>query len=140
MATGPRILITGFGPFPGAPVNPTAAMIEALAADPAALDGAIYHTYSAYSRSLDMLNPAYQMLDIVPKGRDEDALSYPMEWVPPARRISGSVASVPYRQWSTNSRTSVCPTVPTIKTPPSLVQPPFSLTDRKTARTPASHS
>ena len=39
MATGPRILITGFGPFPGAPVNPTAAMIEALAADPAALDG-----------------------------------------------------------------------------------------------------
>ncbi|MBO6719375.1 MAG: DUF899 domain-containing protein [Rhizobiaceae bacterium] len=44
-------------------------------------DGAIYHTYSAYSRGLDMLNPTYQLLDIVPKGRDEDALSYPMEWV-----------------------------------------------------------
>lgn len=44
-------------------------------------DGGIYHTYSAYARGLDMLNPAYQMLDIVPKGRDEDALSYPMEWV-----------------------------------------------------------
>ena len=44
-------------------------------------DGAIYHTYSAYSRGLDMLNPTYQMLDIVPKGRDEAALSYPMEWL-----------------------------------------------------------
>lgn len=39
MAAGPRILITGFGPFPGAPVNPTAAMIEALAANPRALAG-----------------------------------------------------------------------------------------------------
>lgn len=38
MSAGPRILVTGFGPFPGAPVNPTAAMIEALAADRAALD------------------------------------------------------------------------------------------------------
>jgi predicted dithiol-disulfide oxidoreductase (DUF899 family) len=44
-------------------------------------DGEIHHTYSAYARGLDMLNPTYQMLDIVPKGRDEDALSYPMEWV-----------------------------------------------------------
>ena len=44
-------------------------------------DGAVYHTYSAYSRGLDMLNPTYHMLDIVPKGRDEDALSYPMEWL-----------------------------------------------------------
>ena len=41
MAAGPRILITGFGPFPGAPVNPTAAMIEALAAGPSNLAGEI---------------------------------------------------------------------------------------------------
>ncbi|HEX6487428.1 MAG TPA: thioredoxin family protein [Candidatus Dormibacteraeota bacterium] len=34
-------------------------------------DGRIYHTYSAYSRGLDMLNVAYHYLDLVPKGRDE---------------------------------------------------------------------
>jgi len=35
-------------------------------------DGAIFHTYSAYSRGLDMLNVAYHYMDLVPKGRDED--------------------------------------------------------------------
>ena len=34
-------------------------------------DGAIYHTYSCYARGLDMLNGAYHLLDLVPKGRDE---------------------------------------------------------------------
>ena len=28
-----------------------------------------------------MLNGAYHYLDLVPKGRDEDALSYPMAWL-----------------------------------------------------------
>ncbi|WP_455854590.1 hypothetical protein [Ensifer canadensis] len=28
-----------------------------------------------------MLNGAYHFLDLVPKGRDEDSLNYPMEWV-----------------------------------------------------------
>ncbi len=31
----------------------------------------IYHTYSTYSRGLDPYNLTYQLLDIVPKGRDE---------------------------------------------------------------------
>jgi predicted dithiol-disulfide oxidoreductase (DUF899 family) len=44
-------------------------------------DGAIYHTYSCYSRGLDMLNGAYHLLDLVPKGRDEAGLSYTMEWL-----------------------------------------------------------
>jgi predicted dithiol-disulfide oxidoreductase (DUF899 family) len=44
-------------------------------------DGSIFRTYSCYARGLDMLNGAYHYLDIAPKGRDEDALSYPMEWV-----------------------------------------------------------
>ncbi|MBV7336154.1 DUF899 domain-containing protein [Chloroflexi bacterium TSY] len=43
--------------------------------------GDIYHTYSCYSRGLDMLNGAYQYLDIVPKGRDEEQLPYSMDWV-----------------------------------------------------------
>src|SRR5713101_3812354 len=34
-------------------------------------DGTIFHTYSCYSRGVDMLNGAYHYLDLVPKGRDE---------------------------------------------------------------------
>lgn len=44
-------------------------------------DGAILHTYSCYARGLDMMNAAYQFLDLVPKGRDEGALPYTMSWV-----------------------------------------------------------
>jgi len=33
--------------------------------------GAIYQTYAAYARGIDMLNTAYHYLDILPKGRDE---------------------------------------------------------------------
>jgi predicted dithiol-disulfide oxidoreductase (DUF899 family) len=45
------------------------------------LGGAIYHTYSTYARGLDMLNGAYHLLDLTPKGRDEAGLSFTMEWV-----------------------------------------------------------
>ena len=34
-------------------------------------DGAVYHTYSAYARGLDVLWAAYQWLDRAPKGRNE---------------------------------------------------------------------
>jgi predicted dithiol-disulfide oxidoreductase (DUF899 family) len=44
-------------------------------------DGTVYHSYSTFSRGLDTLNPVYQLLDLVPKGRDEDSLPYPMDWV-----------------------------------------------------------
>jgi len=33
--------------------------------------GEIYHTYSTYSRGLDILNGAYNYIDLSPKGRDE---------------------------------------------------------------------
>jgi len=44
-------------------------------------DGSVFHTYSCYSRGLDMLNAAYHHLDLVPKGRDEDGLAYSMAWL-----------------------------------------------------------
>lgn len=44
-------------------------------------DGAIYRTYSTYARGLDMLNGAYQLLDITSKGRDEESLPFSMSWV-----------------------------------------------------------
>jgi predicted dithiol-disulfide oxidoreductase (DUF899 family) len=43
--------------------------------------GKVFHTYSTYARGLDMLNAAYHYLDLVPKGRDEAALDWPMQWV-----------------------------------------------------------
>ena len=43
--------------------------------------GAIFHTYSAYARGLDMLVGAYNYLDLVPKGRDEAELPWTMAWV-----------------------------------------------------------
>ena len=43
--------------------------------------GAVFHTYSCYARGLDMMNTAYHYLDLVPKGRDEDGLSFSMAWV-----------------------------------------------------------
>src|SRR3974390_2374116 len=33
--------------------------------------GAVFHTYSSYSRGVDMLNGAYNYIDLTPKGRDE---------------------------------------------------------------------
>ncbi len=41
----------------------------------------IYHTYSTYARGLDMMNGAYHYMDLLPKGRDEDGLDYPQQWV-----------------------------------------------------------
>jgi|HubBroStandDraft_4_1064222.scaffolds.fasta_scaffold11754_4 predicted dithiol-disulfide oxidoreductase (DUF899 family) len=43
-------------------------------------DGQIFHTYSTYARGLDPLVGAYNFLDLVPKGRDENPDST-MDWV-----------------------------------------------------------
>jgi predicted dithiol-disulfide oxidoreductase (DUF899 family) len=42
-------------------------------------DGAIYRTYSAYARGVEMVNAAYHFLDLLPKGRDEG--DQPMSWL-----------------------------------------------------------
>lgn len=44
-------------------------------------EGNIFHTYSCYGRELETFVGTYRLLDVVPKGRDESALSYGMEWV-----------------------------------------------------------
>src|SRR5271169_2120489 len=43
--------------------------------------GNIFHTYSNYSRGLDILIGAYNWLDLTPKGRDEEGLKHGMAWV-----------------------------------------------------------
>ena len=52
--------------------------------------GEIFHTYSTYARGLDPLVGAYQFLDLVPKGRDEDGLAFTMSWVRHHDKYEGS--------------------------------------------------
>jgi predicted dithiol-disulfide oxidoreductase (DUF899 family) len=44
-------------------------------------NGDVFHTYSTYARGLDMLVGAYNLLDLAPKGRNEDHLDFTMDWV-----------------------------------------------------------
>ena len=43
--------------------------------------GTVYHTYSTYGRGVEVVMGTYHLLDLVPRGRDETALEYGMEWV-----------------------------------------------------------
>jgi predicted dithiol-disulfide oxidoreductase (DUF899 family) len=41
----------------------------------------VYHTYFTTGRGLEALNTTYAVLDLVPKGRNEAGLEWPMAWV-----------------------------------------------------------
>lgn len=43
--------------------------------------GDVFHTYSTYGRGVEVMMGTYNMLDLTPKGRDEDNLNFTMEWV-----------------------------------------------------------
>jgi predicted dithiol-disulfide oxidoreductase (DUF899 family) len=43
--------------------------------------GGVFHTYSSYARGGEPIIGAYHFLDMVPKGRDEAGLPWPMAWV-----------------------------------------------------------
>lgn len=43
--------------------------------------GQVFHTYSRYGRGVEVMMHTYALLELTPKGRDEDALDYPMAWV-----------------------------------------------------------
>ena len=43
--------------------------------------GRVYHTYSAYARGCEPFVGVYHLLDIAPRGRDEDGLAFTMAWV-----------------------------------------------------------
>ncbi len=44
-------------------------------------NGSVFHTYSAYARGAENVVNTYNYLELVPKGRDEDGLYFPMAWV-----------------------------------------------------------
>ena len=43
--------------------------------------GDVFHTYSSYARGGEAFLGVYNYLDLVPKGRDEAELPWPMAWV-----------------------------------------------------------
>ncbi len=64
------------GPFKNGPADLHG--VSVFAKDAA---GDVFHTYSTFGRGVDILNGAYQYLDLVPKGRDETGLPWPMAWL-----------------------------------------------------------
>jgi predicted dithiol-disulfide oxidoreductase (DUF899 family) len=43
--------------------------------------GDVFHTYSTFGRGGEIVLGTYHLLDIVPKGRNEEGLPFPMAWV-----------------------------------------------------------
>ena len=68
-------------------------------------NGEIFHTYSSYGRGLDMLIGTYHLLDLAPKGRDEEGLAWSMAWVRHHDRYDGAAvdAKSTYKQPKTSA-------------------------------------
>ena len=77
----PEQLESGTGTYNYAPLRSKHEELPGLSVFFKDGDGTVFHTYSAYSRGLDMLNGAYHQMDVLPKGRDEDGLPYTMAWL-----------------------------------------------------------
>jgi predicted dithiol-disulfide oxidoreductase (DUF899 family) len=43
--------------------------------------GKAFHTYSTYGRGVEVMMHTHRLLDLTPKGRDEDGRGFTMEWV-----------------------------------------------------------
>lgn len=54
--------------------------------------GEVFHTYSTFARGGDMFINTYNYLDLAPKGRNEEGLSFPMAWVRHHDRYAGAEA------------------------------------------------
>jgi predicted dithiol-disulfide oxidoreductase (DUF899 family) len=68
----------------------------------------IFHTYSTYARGSETVLNTYNYLELVPKGRDEDGLYFPMAWVRHHDRYEGGQladAAKPYWPAETTART-----------------------------------
>src|SRR4051812_9843832 len=77
--------------------------------DPAT--GEIFHTYSTFGRGLDTMVTTYVLLDLVPKGRDEDELPFDMQWVRYHDRyedsgVSGAFADAEKPYWPKTAEAS----------------------------------
>lgn len=57
--------------------------------------GDVFHTYSRYGRGVEVMMHTYNLLELTPKGRDEDAMDYPMAWVRHHDRYEDAPAPAP---------------------------------------------
>jgi predicted dithiol-disulfide oxidoreductase (DUF899 family) len=55
--------------------------------------GTVYHTYSTFGRGVEVVMGTYHLLDLVPKGRDEDNMEYGMEWIRHHDRYENATAA-----------------------------------------------
>lgn len=70
--------------------------------------GDIFHTYSSFGRGTEVVNGTYQYLDLVPKGRDEDGLSFTMAWVRHHDRYqSGYLADASKPYWPATAGSAI---------------------------------
>jgi len=64
--------------FGGVPAGEEMPGVSAFWKDDA---GEVFHTYSTYGRGVEVMMHTYRLLDLTPKGRDEDGLRFTMGWV-----------------------------------------------------------
>src|ERR1700732_4311011 len=70
-------------------------------------NGDVFHMYSAYARGTESTVGTYNYLDLVPKGRDEDALAFTMAWIRHHDRYSdGKLADKDKPYWPANAATA----------------------------------
>ena len=70
--------------------------------------GQVFHTYSTYARGGEALIGTYRILDLVPKGRDEDGLAFSMSWVRHHDQYGPDYANDPARLYAAPARTAPC--------------------------------
>lgn len=73
--------------------------------------GDVFHTYSTYGRGVEQALGTYRILDLVPKGRDEDQLDFSMAWVRYHDRYESNQfadADKPYWPETSAQPTSAC--------------------------------
>jgi predicted dithiol-disulfide oxidoreductase (DUF899 family) len=67
-------------------------------------EGNIFHTYSAYARGTETTMNTYNFLEYVPKGRDEEGLSFTMSWLRHHDRYdTGQLADPDKPYWPANA-------------------------------------
>lgn len=57
--------------------------------------GEVFRTYSCYGRGVEVMMGTYNLLDLMPRGRDEEALPHPMAWVRHHDRYEPQPAGAP---------------------------------------------
>lgn len=73
----------------------------------------IFHTYSTFARGTETGLNTYNYLDLVPKGRDEDGLYFPMAWVRHHDRYEdGRLADAAKPYWPAETTSTVKASTP----------------------------